>query len=91
MEDAIIGELKQTSRRLQDPGEDTIIKQLVPDIIPPVESIPDHRLEDERDQALFDSAPAPLNQNTMRYLICCHSIHLKMPNLRGESGLHIRC
>ncbi|KAL9044599.1 MAG: hypothetical protein Q9214_002276, partial [Letrouitia sp. 1 TL-2023] len=57
--------IRLTARRLQDEGEDKIIKQLVPDIIPALSRVPDQRLEMNSDQVWSNSVPLPLDPDVL--------------------------
>lgn len=65
MDDAEAEDLRLTARRLQDEGEDKIIKQMVPDIIPAMSRVPDSRLEMNSDSPWFNSVPVPLDRSIL--------------------------
>jgi hypothetical protein len=65
LDDATADRLRRTARKLQNEAEDKIIKQLVPDIIPAMNCVPDERLEMNSDQQWFNSVPIPLNANAL--------------------------
>jgi hypothetical protein len=44
MDDEVTQRLINTSRRVQDEGEEVIVQQLAPGIIPAMETVPDQRL-----------------------------------------------
>ena len=65
IDDAVIQRLRDKSRKLQDEGEEEIIQQLVPDIIPAMKEIPDQRLAQSADKLWSNSVPIPLNSSVL--------------------------
>jgi hypothetical protein len=65
IDDAVIQKLRDKSRKLQDEGEEEIIQQLVPDIIPAMKEIPDQRLAQSADKLWSNSVPIPLNPSVL--------------------------
>jgi hypothetical protein len=65
IDDAIIQQLRDKSRKLQDEGKEEIIQQLVPDIIPAIKEIPDQRLAQSADKLWSNSVPISLNPSVL--------------------------
>jgi hypothetical protein len=65
IDDAVIQELRDRSRKLQDEGEEAIIQQLVPDIIPAMKKIPDQRLVQSADTLWSNSVPIPVSPSVL--------------------------
>ena len=65
MDDATAQELRITARRLQNEGEEDIVQQLAPYIIPAMVKAPDQRLARNADQPWFNHVPVPLNPNVL--------------------------
>ena len=58
-------ELTDTARRLQDEGEEKIVQQLAPHIIPAMTKIPDQRLAGSADQQWSNFVPVPLDPDVL--------------------------
>jgi hypothetical protein len=65
IDDAVIQKLRDKSRKLQDEGEEEIIQQLAPDIIPAMKEIPDQRLAQSIHKQWSNSVPIPLNPSVL--------------------------
>lgn len=65
MDDEVAQQLMKTSRRVEEEGEEVIIQQLAPDIIPAMKMAPDKRLTSNSDQLWLNSVPVPLNTNVL--------------------------
>ena len=65
MDDVTAQELRNTTRRLQNEGEEDIVQQLAPHIIPAMVKVPDPRLARNADQQWFNYVPVPLNPNVL--------------------------
>ena len=69
MDDATAQELRDTVRGVQNEGEDEIIRQLAPPIIPAISKVPDQRLARNGNQPWFNSVPVPLNLKVLTKLL----------------------
>ena len=65
MDDAAAQKLVATSRRVENDGEDVIIQQLAPGIIPAMNMVPDTRLASNVNQLWYNSVPAPLDASVL--------------------------
>lgn len=65
IDDTTIQKLKDKVRRLRDEGEDVIIKQLGPHIIPEMSELPDQRLEMNADQLWYNAIPVQLDASVL--------------------------
>ena len=65
MDDITAKELKNTARRLQNEGEEDIIQQLAPHIVPAMMKVPDSRLARSADQRWFNHIPVPLKPSIL--------------------------
>lgn len=65
MNDTTAEELKNTARRLQNEGEEGIVQQLAPHIIPAMVKVPDPRLTRNADQQWFNHVPVPLDLDVL--------------------------
>jgi hypothetical protein len=65
MDDATVQKLRDKSRKLENEGEEDIVQQLGPYIIPAMDEVPDPRLARNTDQPWFNYVPLPLNPNVL--------------------------
>ena len=65
LDDAVIEELKDASRELQNEAEEELVQQLAPQIIPAMKKLPDQRLARNADQPWFNSVPVPLDPSVL--------------------------
>jgi hypothetical protein len=65
IDDATAQDLRDTARKLQNEGEDNIIQQLGPYIIPAMNRVPDQKLARNANQPWFNHIPVPLNPNVL--------------------------
>jgi hypothetical protein len=65
MDDATAQALTATTRRVENEGEDVIIQQLAPGIIPAMSMIPDSRLASNANQPWFNSVPVALKPSIL--------------------------
>lgn len=65
MDDRTAQELRDTARRLQNEGEEEIVQQLAPHIIPAMNKVPDQRLARNADQQWLNSVPVPLDPSIL--------------------------
>ncbi|KAK5080166.1 hypothetical protein LTR05_008772 [Lithohypha guttulata] len=65
MDDDAIRELQNRSRQLQEEGEDEIVQQLAPGIIPAMNKMPDHRLASSANQWWSNAVPIPLDADVL--------------------------
>jgi hypothetical protein len=65
MDDPTVQELRGTVRRLENKGEEDIVQQLAPHIIPAMNRVPDPRLERNADQPWFNYVPVPLDPSIL--------------------------
>ncbi|KAK5214939.1 hypothetical protein LTR72_011966, partial [Exophiala xenobiotica] len=61
MDDKAAQQLIRTSRRVEEEGEEVIVQQLAPDIIPAMKMLPDKRLASNANQLWYNSVPVPLD------------------------------
>lgn len=61
MDDSTAKELRDAVRRVQNEGEDEIIRQLAPNIIPAINKVPSQTLARNSNQPWFNSVPVPLD------------------------------
>jgi hypothetical protein len=64
-DDATVQKLRDKSRKLENEGEEDIVQQLGPYIIPAMDEVPDPRLTWNADQPWFNYVPLPLNPNVL--------------------------
>lgn len=65
MDDEAARQLIKTSRRVEDEGEEVIVQQLAPGIIPAMKMVPDRRLASNADQPWSNSVPVPLDPSIL--------------------------
>jgi len=65
MDDEVAHQLIRTSRRVEEEGEEVIVQQLAPDIIPAMKMLPDKRLASNADQLWCNSVPIPLKPSIL--------------------------
>ena len=65
MEDAAAQELKATARRLQNEGEEEIVQQLAPHIIPPMSKVSERKLARNANQQWSNLVPLPLDPDVL--------------------------
>ena len=65
IDDAAAQELKATARRLQSEGEEEIVQQLAPHIIPPTNKISERNLARNVNQIWSNSVPLPLDSDVL--------------------------
>ncbi|KAK5243383.1 hypothetical protein LTS06_010849 [Exophiala xenobiotica] len=65
MDDKAAQQLIRTSRRVEEEGEEVIVQQLAPDIIPAMKMLPDKRLASNANQLWYNSVPVPLDTDVL--------------------------
>lgn len=65
MDDATAQELRDTARRLETEGEEVIVQELVPHMIPAMNRVPDPRLARNANQVWCDAVPIPLKPSVL--------------------------
>ncbi|OAL38194.1 hypothetical protein AYO20_02646 [Fonsecaea nubica] len=65
MDDEVVQQLIRTSRRVEEEGEEAIVLQLAPDLIPAMKLLPDTRLASNADQPWYNSVPVPLDTSIL--------------------------
>ena len=65
LDDEAVQQLIDTSRRVEDEGEEIIIQQLASDIIPAMKIISDKRLTSNADQPWSNSVPVPIKPSVL--------------------------
>ncbi|KIW79873.1 hypothetical protein Z517_06488 [Fonsecaea pedrosoi CBS 271.37] len=65
MDDEAVQQLIRTSRRVEEEGEEAIVLQLAPDLIPAMKILPDTRLASNADQPWNNSVPIPLDTSIL--------------------------
>ncbi|KAH0841970.1 hypothetical protein AYO21_02983 [Fonsecaea monophora] len=65
MDDEAVQQLIRTSRRVEEEGEEAIVLQLAPDLIPAMKTLPDTRLASNAAQPWYNSVPIPLDTSIL--------------------------
>ncbi|KAL2402322.1 hypothetical protein ABEF95_013366 [Exophiala dermatitidis] len=69
LDDAIVQEVRNRSRKLQHEAEDVIKQQIAAPLIPAMAKIPDERLTMHTDQLWYNSVPVPLARSMVSNLL----------------------
>lgn len=65
MDESTAQKLRNTIRKVQNEGEDEMIRQLAPSIIPAIDILPDHRLARNSNQVWSNAIPVALNSKVL--------------------------
>lgn len=65
LDDEAVTKVRELSRKLRHDGEEVIVRQLVPHLIPAIQALPDRRLEMNAGQPWSNAVPVPLDPDVL--------------------------